>query len=121
MNKKVILGILISIALVYLSVRGINFQDVFHDLKNPVHVCYFFTVLVLIMQWLRSYRWGVMLQPMKKIDQFSSFSIYIGGLSGNSGDSGPYWRTGQALFNFPKKFHKNVFCAGNYSCRKGTG
>ncbi len=76
MNKKVILGILISIALVYLSVRGINFQDVFHDLKK-IRFTYviFFTVLVLIMQWLRSYRWGVMLQPMKKIDQFSLFSI----------------------------------------------
>jgi uncharacterized protein (TIRG00374 family) len=27
------------------------------------------------MQWLRSYRWGVILQPMGKIDQFSLFSV----------------------------------------------
>jgi len=27
------------------------------------------------MQWLRSYRWGVMLQPMEKIDQLSLFSV----------------------------------------------
>ncbi len=76
MNKKVILGILISIVLVYLSVRGINFQDVFHDLKK-IQFTYviFFVVLVLIMQWLRSYRWGIMLQPMEKIDQLSLFSV----------------------------------------------
>ncbi|KUG23854.1 hypothetical protein ASZ90_006339 [hydrocarbon metagenome] len=76
MNKKVILGILISIVLVYLSVRGINFQDVFRDLKK-IQFTYVisFIVLVMIMQWLRSYRWGVMLQPMEKIDQLSLFSV----------------------------------------------
>ena len=34
MNKKVILGILISIVLVYLSVRGIKFQDILNDLEK---------------------------------------------------------------------------------------
>jgi uncharacterized protein (TIRG00374 family) len=76
MNKKVILGILISIFLVYLSVRGINLQDVFRDLKN-IQLSYviFFIFLVILMQWLRSYRWGVILHPMEKIDQFSLFSV----------------------------------------------
>jgi hypothetical protein len=76
MNKKVIVGILISIILVYLSVRGINLQDVFRDLKN-IQLSYviFFILLVILMQWLRSYRWGVILQPMEKIDQFSLFSV----------------------------------------------
>lgn len=76
MNKKVILGILISIVLVYLSVRGINLQDVFRNLKN-IQLSYviFFILLVILMQLLRSYRWGVILQPMEKIDQFSLFSI----------------------------------------------
>jgi len=76
MNKKVILGILISVILVYLSVRGINLQDVFHDLKK-IQLSYviFFILLVILMQWLRSYRWGVILQPMEKIDQFSLFSV----------------------------------------------
>jgi len=76
MNKKVILGILISIFLVYLSVRGINLQDVFCDLKN-IQLSYviFFIFLVILMQWLRSYRWGVILHPMEKIDQFSLFSV----------------------------------------------
>jgi uncharacterized protein (TIRG00374 family) len=76
MNKKVILGILISIVLVYLSVRGINLQDVFRDLKN-IQLSYviLFILLVILMQWLRSYRWGVILQPMEKIGQFPLFSV----------------------------------------------
>ena len=76
MNKKVILGILISIVLIYLSVKGINLQDVFRDLKN-IQLSYviFFILLVILMQLLRSYRWGVILQPMGKIDQFSLFSV----------------------------------------------
>jgi len=76
MNKKVILGILISVVLVYLSVRGINLHDVFHDLKK-IQLSYviFFIILITVMQLLRSYRWGVILQPMEKIDQFSLFSV----------------------------------------------
>jgi len=79
MNKKVILGILISIisiVLVYLSVREINLQDVFRVLKK-IQFSYviFFIILVILMQWLRSYRWGVILQPLEKIDQLSLFSV----------------------------------------------
>ena len=76
MNKKVIFGILISIVLVYLSVRGINFDDVWRDLKK-IHLTYviLFLLLVILMQYLRSYRWGVILQPMEKIDQLSLFSV----------------------------------------------
>ena len=77
--KKIILGILISIisiVLVYLSVRGINLQDVSIALKKIQFIyVLFFILLVLIMQWLRSYRWGVILQPMEKIDQISLFSV----------------------------------------------
>src|SRR5664280_1962298 len=79
MNKKVILGILvsiISIVLVYLSVKEINLQDVSRALKK-IQFSYviFFIILVILMQWLRSYRWGVILQPMEKIDQFTLFSV----------------------------------------------
>lgn len=76
MNKKVILGILISVILVYLSVRGINLRDVLSDLKQ-IQLSYviYFLILVILMQYLRSYRWGVILQPMEKIDQVSLFSV----------------------------------------------
>jgi uncharacterized protein (TIRG00374 family) len=76
MNKKVILGILISIILVYLSFKGINLQDVLSDLKKiQLNYVIFFLLLIILMQCLRSYRWGVILQPMEKIDQLSLFSV----------------------------------------------
>ncbi|MGP8153097.1 MAG: lysylphosphatidylglycerol synthase transmembrane domain-containing protein [Smithella sp.] len=76
MNKKIILGILISVVLIYLSVRGINLQDVLSDLKK-IQLSYviLFIILIILMQYLRSYRWGVILQPMEKIDQISLFSV----------------------------------------------
>lgn len=76
MNKKIILGILISVILVYLSVKGINLHDVLSDLKN-IQLSYviYFLLLIILMQVLRSYRWGVILQPMEKIDQLSLFSV----------------------------------------------
>jgi uncharacterized protein (TIRG00374 family) len=76
MNKKVILGILISVILVYLSVRGINLQDILNDLEQiKISYVIIFIILVVLMQGLRSYRWGVILQPMEKIDQFALFSV----------------------------------------------
>lgn len=79
MNKKVIFGILISlicIVLVYLSVRDINLHDVFIALeKIKLNYVIYFILLVIFMQLLRSYRWGVILQPMEKIDQVSLFSV----------------------------------------------
>ncbi|MFA5321889.1 MAG: lysylphosphatidylglycerol synthase transmembrane domain-containing protein [Smithella sp.] len=76
MNKKIIFGILISVILVYLSVRGINFQDILNDLQkiNLSYVIYFI-ILIVLMQWLRSYRWGIIMQPLQKIDQLSLFSV----------------------------------------------
>jgi glycosyltransferase 2 family protein len=76
MKKKVILGVLISGLLVYLSVRGIDFRDVIHSLQQIRFIYVALATLIIIaMQWLRSYRWGVILQPLEKIDQLSLFSV----------------------------------------------
>ncbi len=76
MNKKIFVGILLSIILVYLSVRGININDTIDSLKNikwlPVSA---FIIIILFMQFLRSYRWGVILKPLQKIDQLTLFSV----------------------------------------------
>ncbi len=67
---------MIRVVVVYLSVRGINLQDVLNDLKK-IQLSYviLFILLMIFMQYLRSYRWGVILQPMEKIDQVPLFSI----------------------------------------------
>ncbi|MBN1474303.1 MAG: flippase-like domain-containing protein [Syntrophaceae bacterium] len=76
MNKKIFVGILLSIILVYLSVRGININETIDIFKNikwlPVAA---FIIIILFMQFLRSYRWGVILKPLQKIDQLTLFSV----------------------------------------------
>lgn len=81
MKKKLVAGILLGAVLVYLSVRGINFQDVADGLKT-IRYGYIIAVLItlLLMQALRSWRWGVILSPLEKIDQLSLFSVTSVGL-----------------------------------------
>lgn len=76
MKKKLTMGIIIGVVLVYLSVRGIHFQDVADGFKT-IRYGYVIAVLMilLVMQALRSWRWGVILSPMEKVDQLSLFSV----------------------------------------------
>jgi glycosyltransferase 2 family protein len=76
MNKKVILGIAISIVLIYFSFRDVNFRDALEHIKkiNLVYAALSLFFIVL-MQALRSYRWGVILSPLEKINQFTLFSV----------------------------------------------
>ncbi|HVO65064.1 MAG TPA: lysylphosphatidylglycerol synthase transmembrane domain-containing protein [Syntrophales bacterium] len=76
MKKKLMLGIIFGAVLVYLSIRGINFQDVIDGFKN-VRYGYVISVLIILflMQVLRSWRWGVILSPIEKVDQLSLFSV----------------------------------------------
>jgi glycosyltransferase 2 family protein len=76
MNKKLIFGIVLGVVLIYLSIRGINLHDIVSDLKK-IHLGYvsLSLVFILLMQFLRSYRWGVILEPIEKINQFTLFSV----------------------------------------------
>jgi uncharacterized membrane protein YbhN (UPF0104 family) len=76
MKKKVIVGLALSGVLLYLSLRGIHFPSVAESFRT-IRYSYLLPALALIvlMQFLRSYRWGLMLSPLAKIDQFSVFSV----------------------------------------------
>jgi glycosyltransferase 2 family protein len=76
MKKKVIAGLVFSTLLVYLSIRGIDFQAVAEGFRT-IHYGYVLPILALLffMQLLRSYRWGLILSPLAKIDQLSLFSV----------------------------------------------
>lgn len=76
MKKKMIVGLLLSALLIYLTVRGIRLEDVIGGFKT-VRYRYIPPVLILILliQVLRSLRWGVILSPIEKVDQFSLFSV----------------------------------------------
>jgi glycosyltransferase 2 family protein len=76
MNKKLLVGIVLSVVLIYFSFRDVNFHDTLEHIKKIdlgyVALSLFF---IILMQVLRSYRWGVILSPLEKINQFTLFSI----------------------------------------------
>ena len=76
MKRKLFLGLLIGAALVYLSIRGIRFDDVIAGFKT-VRYRYIFPPLMIFffIQVLRSWRWGIILSPIEKVNQLSLFSI----------------------------------------------
>jgi glycosyltransferase 2 family protein len=75
MKKKLILGSVLSLVLVYLSVRGIDFQGIADSFKT---IRYSFVLpsvaAMMLMQVLRSVRWGEILSPLEKINQLSLLS-----------------------------------------------
>ena len=76
MNKKFLFGILLGVVLIYFSLRGINFNDTLTSLKK-IHLGWAALSLffIVFMQALRSYRWGVILEPMEKISQGTLFAV----------------------------------------------
>jgi uncharacterized protein (TIRG00374 family) len=76
MKKKVAVGLALSAILVYLSLRGIHFPGVVEGFRT-IRYGYLLPVVAifLLMQFLRSYRWGLMLSPLAKVDQLSLFSV----------------------------------------------
>jgi uncharacterized protein (TIRG00374 family) len=76
MKKNIILGFLIGAILVYLSIRGIRFQDVINGF-GAVRYEYVYPALAIFffMQVVRSWRWGIILSPIEKVDQLSLFSV----------------------------------------------
>lgn len=76
MKKRLILGLLLSTIFTYLSLRGINFEDVATSFQTA-HYIYIIPALFILffVHYLRSYRWGVILSPIEKVDQFSLFSV----------------------------------------------
>jgi len=76
LKKRLILGLLLGTIFLYLSLRGINFEEVATSLR-AVHYIYIIPVLFILffVHYLRSYRWGVILSSMEKVDQFCLFSV----------------------------------------------
>jgi uncharacterized protein (TIRG00374 family) len=76
MKKKMIIGTALSALFVYLSLKGIDpasvaegFRAVNYGYIGPV------LFLLLLIQILRSYRWGLLLSPFEKIGQFDLFAV----------------------------------------------
>ncbi len=81
MLKKLSLGIVIGAFFVYLSLRGIDLNGITAGLKraNLFFIIPFVGLMTLI-QVLKSYRWGIIMKPVAKVDQFSLFAVTNVGL-----------------------------------------
>ena len=74
--KKLIAGIFLGLLLVYLSIRGIDFQKVAEGFgRVRIDYVLLFLVVVACVQFLRSFRWGLMLRPLDRVSQISLFSV----------------------------------------------
>lgn len=74
--KKLVIGLFISAAFIYLCLRGAELDEALASLKDARYGFLFAAVVVFcLVQVLRSIRWGVLLSPIEKIDQKTLFPI----------------------------------------------
>lgn len=81
--KRFLISLLISGVLIYFALRGVDWTA-FKDSLAHIEYPYLLVVvpLLLLIQWIRSYRWGLILKPIKKIDQRTLFPITSVGFMG---------------------------------------
>ena len=76
MKKHLFIGIVISVVFIYLSVKDVWLDAVANAIAG---VKYSFvllsTLMLLLMQFVRSFRWGLLLEPVTKVDQLTLFSV----------------------------------------------
>jgi uncharacterized protein (TIRG00374 family) len=75
-KKRIIAGLLLGAVFAYLSLKDIDFNAVAQSFSSLRYGYILPVVMVLcFMQFLRSYRWGVILRPVATVDQVSLFSV----------------------------------------------
>lgn len=82
---RFVLCLIVSSACLYLAARGISFEQVVQELRNsslmPIVGAVFFLFLSL---WIRAWRWGYLLSPVKVISSFRLFRSTMIGFMGNN-------------------------------------
>lgn len=74
-KANIIVGTLIGALFIWLAFRGTDFSTLGSSFRSADYRYLMPAVLLSVMvQLVRSYRWGVILEPLKKIDQWSLFS-----------------------------------------------
>src|SRR5574340_1211380 len=74
--KKIISGLFISALFIYLSFKGTDFQGVMAGLTKIGYVYILaFLLISSLMQLIRTWRWGLILNPLGKIGQLTLFAI----------------------------------------------
>ncbi len=74
--KKLLFGTAVSAIFLYLALQGVELKEVWSELENKRYGLILPVAGVFILtQVIRSIRWGVILSPIKKIDQKTLFPI----------------------------------------------
>ena len=76
MKKNMIAGIAVSCICIYCALRGINFPEVAASFR-AMQYAYVLPVLVMVLGnlYLRSYRWGIMINTLISYDQWTLFRV----------------------------------------------
>lgn len=76
MKKKLIIGMAVSALFIWLSMKDIDFHSVVQEFRS-ISYGYLIPVLLclLLIQVLRSYRWGLLLSPFEKVGAFDLFAV----------------------------------------------
>lgn len=76
MIKKLLIGIAVSTVFIYLTLKGIDLKEVLAALRDKSYGFLLPVAAVIILtQVIRSVRWGVILSPIKAINQRTLFPI----------------------------------------------
>lgn len=76
MKRNIIIGLLISALFIYLTVRGIDFSELAASFRSANYFYIFPVVLLTLLGlYVRSYRWGIILEPLVKYEQWPLFVI----------------------------------------------
>ncbi|NHZ72298.1 MAG: flippase-like domain-containing protein [Aquificales bacterium] len=79
------IGIVISFVFLWIALRGIHFDDVWHSLRGANYVWLIPTVLAyFVTVGLRAWRWQVLIKPIKEVTWGRLFGIVALGYLGNS-------------------------------------
>jgi glycosyltransferase 2 family protein len=79
------LGLTVSSVCLYLAVRGMNFEQAIHELMKSSLLLTAGAVFFLFLSiWIRAYRWGYLLLPIKSISPFPLFRSTLIGFMGNN-------------------------------------
>jgi uncharacterized protein (TIRG00374 family) len=79
------LGILISTVFVVLALRGLKLEDVWHNIRHANYIWLVPSVLVYFAAVVvRTWRWGFMLRPLKRVSVPRLFPVVVIGYMGNN-------------------------------------
>ncbi|UCC50625.1 MAG: flippase-like domain-containing protein [Anaerolineaceae bacterium] len=79
------LGILISVIFVWMALRGLSLDRVWLNIRNANYWWLFPSVLVyFVAVWARTWRWGYMLRPLKRVSTTRLFPVVVIGYMGNN-------------------------------------